>query len=46
MKSIRSIAAAVLALCLSGAASAQEKTLRLLTWGDYAPADIVAAFEK
>ena len=46
MKSIRSIAAAVLALSLSGAASAQEKTLRLLTWGDYAPADIVAQFEK
>ena len=46
MKSIRTIAAAVLALGLAGAASAQEKTLRLLTWGDYAPADIVAAFEK
>ena len=46
MKSIRTIAAAVLALSLAGAASAQEKTLRLLTWGDYAPADIVAAFEK
>jgi spermidine/putrescine transport system substrate-binding protein len=46
MKSIRSIAAAVLALGIVGAASAQEKTLRLLTWGDYAPADIVAQFEK
>jgi spermidine/putrescine transport system substrate-binding protein len=31
--------------CIS-AAVAQEKTLRLLTWADYAPADIVAQFEK
>jgi spermidine/putrescine transport system substrate-binding protein len=40
------IAASVLALGLAGAANAQEKTLRLLTWADYAPADIVAQFEK
>ena len=46
MKTTRILAAAVLALGLAGAASAQEKTLRLLTWGDYAPADIVAQFEK
>ena len=25
---------------------AQEKTFRLLTWADYAPADVVAQFEK
>ena len=31
---------------LAGAAFAQEKTLRLLTWADYAPADVVAQFEK
>ena len=40
------IAASILALSASGAALAQEKTLRLLTWADYAPADIVAQFEK
>src|ERR1035437_5785614 len=40
------IAAGVLALGLIGSALAQEKTLRLLTWADYAPADVVAQFEK
>lgn len=40
------IAASILALSASGTALAQEKTLRLLTWADYAPADIVAQFEK
>ena len=40
------IAASVLALGLTGSALAQEKTFRLLTWADYAPADIVAQFEK
>jgi len=40
------IAAGVVALAAAGTASAQEKTFRLLTWADYAPADIVAQFEK
>jgi spermidine/putrescine transport system substrate-binding protein len=40
------VAAGVLAFGLAGSAFAQEKTLRLLTWADYAPADIVAQFEK
>ncbi|MEN9398644.1 MAG: hypothetical protein RLZ81_3174, partial [Pseudomonadota bacterium] len=40
------VATAVLALGTLGAASAQEKTLRLLTWADYAPKDVVAQFEK
>ncbi len=39
-------AACALALGLAGSALAQEKTLRLLTWADYAPADVVAQFEK
>lgn len=38
--------AGVLALGWVGSTAAQEKTLRLLTWADYAPADIVAQFEK
>ncbi len=47
MKFQRTLAAAgVLAFGLAGSAFAQEKTLRLLTWADYAPADIVAQFEK
>ena len=40
------IAAAVATVGLAGSAMAQEKTLRLLTWADYAPAPIVAQFEK
>jgi len=37
---------AIVCLCCGNAAQAQEKTLRLLTWVDYAPADVVAQFEK
>lgn len=40
------LAAGVLALAFAGTALAQEKTFRLLTWADYAPADVVAQFEK
>src|ERR1035437_6316457 len=40
------IAASVLALGVAGSALAQEKTFRLLTWADYAPAAVVAQFEK
>jgi spermidine/putrescine transport system substrate-binding protein len=40
------IAAAALALGMATPAFAQEKTLRLLTWDDYAPAAVVAQFEK
>ena len=38
--------ASTFALALAGPAAAQEKTLRLITWADYAPPDIVAQFEK
>ena len=40
------MATAVFAFGVAGSALAQEKTLRLLTWADYAPADVVAQFEK
>ena len=40
------LATAALSLGLATSAFAQEKTLRLLTWDDYAPAAIVAQFEK
>lgn len=40
------LATSALALGLTTAALAQEKTLHLLTWADYAPADVVAQFEK
>lgn len=40
------LAAAVFTLGLAGSAAAQDKTLRLLTWADYAPAAVVAQFEK
>ncbi|MBX9611791.1 MAG: extracellular solute-binding protein [Burkholderiales bacterium] len=40
------LAATLFTLGLTGPAAAQEKTLRLLTWADYAPAAVVAQFEK
>lgn len=40
------IALAALTTLGLGTATAQEKTLRLITWADYAPADVVAQFEK
>ena len=40
------IAAGVVALTLASSAIAQEKTFRLLTWADYAPAEVIAQFEK
>jgi spermidine/putrescine transport system substrate-binding protein len=46
MKTKLTLVAAALALGLSGAAFAQEKVLRLLTWADYAPAEVKAQFEK
>ncbi len=46
MKFRITLIAAALAVGLSGVASAQEKTLRLLTWADYVPADVKAQFEK
>ena len=46
MKTRITLIAAALAIGLAGAASAQEKTLRLLTWCDYVPADVKAQFEK
>ncbi len=46
MKFRITLIAAALAIGLAGAANAQEKTLRLLTWADYVPADVKAQFEK
>ena len=40
------IATAVLATTFASASFAQEKVFKLLTWADYAPAGIVALFEK
>jgi len=47
MKAHRTLmAASVFALGIVSSAQAQEKTLRLLTWADYAPANVIAQFEK
>ncbi|MCB2029922.1 MAG: extracellular solute-binding protein, partial [Rhodoferax sp.] len=46
MKTKITLIAAALALGLAGAAAAQEKTLRLLTWGGYVPDAVKAQFEK
>lgn len=40
------VAVALLALGIAGPAMAQEKTLRLLTWADYVPAEVQSQFEK
>ncbi|MBS0449583.1 MAG: extracellular solute-binding protein [Proteobacteria bacterium] len=44
MKIRITLLAALAAVALT--AHAQDKTLRLITWADYAPADVVAQFEK
>jgi spermidine/putrescine transport system substrate-binding protein len=44
--SFHRIALATLVLCVSTGASAQDKTLRLLTWGGYAPKEVVEQFTK
>lgn len=46
MKAKITLIAAALTLGLAGAATAQEKTLRLLTWGGYVPDAVKAQFEK
>ncbi len=46
MNTKMTLVAAALAIGLAGSAIAQEKTLRLLTWADYVPADVQAQFEK
>jgi spermidine/putrescine transport system substrate-binding protein len=46
MKLLHALAAAAALLGLAAGAQAQNKTLRLITWADYAPADVVAQFEK
>jgi spermidine/putrescine transport system substrate-binding protein len=38
--------AGLVAASLSGAAWAQDNKLRLITWADYVPADVVAQFKK
>ena len=40
------ITAALASLAATGSALAQDKKLRLLTWADYVPADVVAQFKK
>ncbi len=46
MKTRTTLIACALALGLAGSAMAQEKTLRLLTWGGYVPDEVKAQFEK
>jgi spermidine/putrescine transport system substrate-binding protein len=40
------LAAATCLAAAAGPASAQDKTLRLLTWADYVPKDVIAQFKK
>ena len=43
---MRALLAAALAALAATAASAQDNKLRLLTWSDYVPADVIAQFKK
>jgi spermidine/putrescine transport system substrate-binding protein len=43
---MRMLLAAAFAALAATAASAQDNKLRLLTWADYVPADVVAQFKK
>lgn len=46
MKKILTSGIALLAAGVMGASSAQAETLRLLTWGGYAPENVIEMFEK
>jgi spermidine/putrescine transport system substrate-binding protein len=45
-RSFHRIALATLVLCVTTGVNAQDKTLRLLTWGGYAPKEVVEQFTK
>ncbi|MFV2092766.1 MAG: spermidine/putrescine ABC transporter substrate-binding protein, partial [Hyphomicrobiales bacterium] len=47
VKSLRSalFASSMLAIGLTGMSAAQAQTLRLLTWGGYAPAEVIKLFK-
>src|SRR5438046_9651443 len=40
------LTAALAAFCLAAAAFAQDNKLKIITWSDYVPADVVAQFKK
>src|SRR6267378_4591455 len=46
MKLSLKLAAGFLGLALATCAFAQDNKLRLITWADYVPAEVVAAFKK
>ena len=41
-----SLAAGLIALGVATSALAQDNKLRLITWADYVPADVLAQFKK
>ena len=43
---VRSLAIAAVGVGLAGSVAAQDNKLRLITWADYVPADVVAQFKK
>src|ERR1700746_2016679 len=44
--SFKFVAAGLLVFGVAASALAQDKKLRLITWADYVPADVVAQFKK
>src|SRR5215468_10917685 len=46
MKLNRTLIAAGLAFGIAASAFAQDNKLRLITWADYVPADVIAQFKK
>jgi len=43
---VRSFAIAAIGVSIAGSAAAQDGKLRLITWADYVPAEVVAQFKK
>src|SRR4249919_3483494 len=46
MKPLRILLAVLAAIGLATTAVAQDNKLKIITWGDYVPADVVAQFKK
>ena len=46
MKRLVPVCLLAFGVLLAGSAAADDKKLRLITWADYAPADVVASFRK
>jgi spermidine/putrescine transport system substrate-binding protein len=46
MRSISFLGALLLLICVGGAARADNQKLRIISWADYVPAEVIAAFKQ